>query len=60
MDPDAALAGMRDLCHDYDQAGDCETKWQIAAELVDTFQGLDSWMSREGFPPDARQREGDG
>lgn len=57
MDPDAALARMRDLCHDFDATDDDWQQGQIASEIVDTFQGLDTWLSREGYPPDAWQRE---
>jgi hypothetical protein len=57
MDPDAALTRMRDLCHDYDAATDEWQQGQIASEIVDTFQGLDGWMSEFGYPPESWQRK---
>lgn len=56
MDPDAALEHLRELCDDFDHATDPIEQGQIASELVDTFQGLDGWLSRSGFPPKPWQR----
>ena len=42
MDPDTALAQIRELINDGDSA-------DIA--LVHAFQGLDEWLSRGGFLP---------
>lgn len=54
MDPDEALAKMRDLTSRYghEDHGNDEDH-DIALRMVEVFQGLDEWLTNGGFPPSA-------
>lgn len=50
MDPDAALDQIRALIAVITGTEDYLTQAQ-QLDLAETFDGLDAWMSRNGFPP---------
>lgn len=49
MDPDAALAEIRDLTAGYDRFGSLND--HDTARLIELVQAMDTWMSNEGFLP---------
>lgn len=51
MDPNAALEQIRRLVRDQLTACDGD-----GYELAEAFDGLDGWLSKGGFPPDAWTR----
>ena len=53
MDPNEALTIMRELSAETTHGLDSESLSVIACELAGVFTGLDEWLSRGGFPPDA-------
>lgn len=64
MDPNATLAEIRILIKRVDNAKDYPTVAErneqralAGTYLVDAIEGLDGWLSRGGFLPDAWQRE---
>lgn len=56
MDPNAALAQLRMLGHAIMNAGEGDDTSFNAVEMAETLQGLDVWLSRGGFLPDAWRR----
>jgi hypothetical protein len=56
MDPNAALENARKLAAKTTHGSwDTEKLANLGEELAETFQGLDEWLSRGGFKPDAWQ-----
>jgi len=56
IDPDAALAELRTLVYvasTIRDGGDVGDWWATMSALIDTFNGLDDWLSDGGFPPSA-------
>jgi hypothetical protein len=51
MDPNAALAEMRELAHDLLNGTDTFTT--SAYEIAEHVQALDEWLSKGGFLPNA-------
>jgi hypothetical protein len=51
MDPDTALANAREAAADYDKATSISQENDAAERLVEAFQALDQWLSRDGFLP---------
>lgn len=52
MDPDEALAQLRALCAEYNQAVESDgTRPTLALGIVDEFQALDDWLTNGGFLP---------
>ena len=53
MDPDAALAAILEAIERYESAyRECNTEENLAADdLVEAFEGLDSWLCRGGMMP---------
>ncbi len=59
MDPNAALERIRELIESLTRAADSSEdpgeRWFAIrgelSELVDTWNGLDGWLSKGGFPP---------
>jgi len=56
MDPEAALANLRELCAQVlegDEEGDptLEDSELRALEIAEQFQALDEWLCRGGFKP---------
>lgn len=49
MDPDAALAEIRDIISRWNRDGGLV----VAARLAELVDGLDGWLSKGGFLPDA-------
>lgn len=52
MDPDSALAILRELVKEYDRP-DEDLPPDFIRELVETFDGLDTWLSMGGMYPQA-------
>lgn len=50
MDPNAALAVLRELAEASDTASD-EDRAAMAVEFGDYFRSLDAWLTSGGFPP---------
>jgi hypothetical protein len=55
MDPNAALSRIRELVEANNRVTDA-SRLDIADELAELIDGLDNWLSRGGFPPDAWDR----
>lgn len=55
MDPNAALAELRDIFTDIDTYS-VEVAADKMSRAADLFDGLDNWLNRKGFLPDAWQR----
>lgn len=56
MDPEEALRRIRALADDYDRNADNWDESEFGstlAAITKTFQGLDTWLSSGGFPPNA-------
>lgn len=53
MDPDAALARLRELVRELDAAVDDSHAACLGDELATVFSGLDEWMTKNGAPPRA-------
>lgn len=51
MDPNTALARMRELVDRVQNAGLNDDAWGIADEMAEVFQGLDVWLTRKGALP---------
>ena len=63
MDPDAALARIRELAAEIIQIFDDDESYEYAEaeanEIAETFQGLDNWIKGGGFlPKDWRRKDG--
>lgn len=59
MDPNAALARIRELVAELDGWPDTSEHWIVtASELAETVTGLDTWLSSGGFLPLAWQNFG--
>lgn len=56
MDPNTALAEIRALIEQINNAGLHDDGWGMADELAVLVQGLDNWLSLKGFLPDAWKR----
>ena len=57
MDPNAALATIRRLIDLY--AKDAVLDQDDASALVEAVEGLDGWLSKGGFLPEAWSRAGE-
>ena len=57
MDPNAALATIRRLIDLY--AKDAVLDQDDASALVESVEGLDGWLSKGGFLPEAWSRAGE-
>lgn len=49
MDPNTALENLRDAVKRINGTG----SFDAVAEMIDSFEALDKWMSMGGFRPDA-------
>ena len=53
MDPNVALAALRQVFSQWEEWGDLELNATEAMDsLVDLFLGLDEWLTSGGFRPD--------
>lgn len=55
MDPNAALAEIRELTAAFEHDG--ATDEHDAVRLAELVSGLDEWLTRGGFLPDAWRRD---
>lgn len=55
MDPNVTLASLRQLVATW-QTSSYEDSESLLDELATTVDNLDSWMSKQGFPPSAWSR----
>lgn len=51
MDPNVALAEIRHLILEIQNADQEDARLEAGAELIDYFEALDGWLSRGGFLP---------
>jgi hypothetical protein len=51
MDPNAALARLRDLANGIDKENDHGRLAYLAEDMAVVFEGLDDWLSNGGFLP---------
>lgn len=51
MDPNAALAEIRRLILEIQNAEQEDARLKAEAELIDYFEDLDAWLSKGGFLP---------
>ncbi len=58
MDPDACLSGIRSIVQHADDPDHPDTVEHRFDRLVDLIDGIDTWMSRGGYPPRHWQSEG--
>lgn len=57
MDSNAALARIREVVQELDGETDEFKYGQLGEELCQLVQGLDEWLSRGGFLPQAWERK---
>lgn len=53
MDPNAALADIREAIREYEEAGSLGSETEATERLVERVQALDEWASKGGFLPAA-------
>lgn len=53
MDPNKALEEIRSMCREVfpDPEDGYTVDLEKAAEMIETFEGLDAWLTRGGFKP---------
>lgn len=52
MDPNETLVALRDCAQDLSNGTDEYTFAETAHKMVELFEAMDDWLSRDGFLPD--------